>query len=77
MIIPSRFIQTGEYFGVEVCAMDLNSDGTTDLILISSPMHKDHDREGRVYVCELSRLVNVEFFMLIYVTQVFYSQFPC
>ncbi|XP_014870615.1 integrin alpha-X-like isoform X2 [Poecilia latipinna] len=41
--------QTGEYFGAEVCAMDVDSDGVTDLILISSPMYKDVDREGRVY----------------------------
>ncbi|XP_069011777.1 integrin alpha-M [Embiotoca jacksoni] len=51
--------QTGEYFGAEVCAMDLNSDATTDLILISAPMYMDPDREGRVYVCRLIRL-NVE-----------------
>lgn len=49
-------LQTGEYFGAEVCALDVDSDGTTDLILISSPMYKDHDREGRVYVCESNRL---------------------
>ncbi|KAM4715237.1 integrin alpha-M-like [Anableps anableps] len=54
-IIPYQS-QTGEYFGAEVCAMDVDSDGLTDLILISAPMYKDHDREGRVYVCELSRL---------------------
>ncbi|MEQ2278541.1 hypothetical protein XENORESO_022178, partial [Xenotaenia resolanae] len=48
--------QTGEYFGAEVCAMDVDSDGLTDLVLISSPMHKELDREGRVYVCELTRL---------------------
>ncbi|XP_027901433.1 integrin alpha-D-like [Xiphophorus couchianus] len=48
--------QTGEYFGAEVCAMDVDNDGVTDLILISSPMYKDIDREGRVYVCELSGL---------------------
>ncbi|XP_054913750.1 integrin alpha-X-like [Poeciliopsis prolifica] len=54
--------QTGEYFGAEVCAMDVDSDGVTDLILISSPMYKDDDREGRVYVCELSRLDVVCYF---------------
>ncbi|XP_023196454.1 integrin alpha-M-like [Xiphophorus maculatus] len=54
--------QTGEYFGAEVCAMDVDSDGVTDLILISSPMYKDVDREGRVYVCELSRLSVVCYF---------------
>ncbi|XP_032430068.1 integrin alpha-M-like [Xiphophorus hellerii] len=54
--------QTGEYFGAEVCAMDVDNDGVTDLILISSPMYKDVDREGRVYVCELSRLSVVCYF---------------
>uniref|UniRef100_A0A3B4Z2L9 Integrin alpha-M-like n=1 Tax=Stegastes partitus TaxID=144197 RepID=A0A3B4Z2L9_9TELE len=48
--------QTGEYFGAEVCAMDLNSDGNADLILISAPMYKEPDREGRVYVCTITGL---------------------
>ncbi|XP_007544713.1 integrin alpha-X-like, partial [Poecilia formosa] len=39
--------QTGEYFGAEVCAMDV---------------YKDVDREGRVYVCELNRLSVVCYF---------------
>ncbi|XP_043959274.1 integrin alpha-D-like [Gambusia affinis] len=60
-IRPSQS-QTGEYFGAEVCAMDVDSDGLTDLILISSPMYKDVDREGRVYVCELSRLSVICYF---------------
>uniref|UniRef100_A0A8D3D6Z6 Integrin, alpha M (complement component 3 receptor 3 subunit) n=1 Tax=Scophthalmus maximus TaxID=52904 RepID=A0A8D3D6Z6_SCOMX len=51
--------QTGEYFGAEVCAMDVNGDSYTDLILISAPMYKETDSEGRVYVCSLTRL-NVE-----------------
>ncbi|GLD71281.1 integrin alpha-M-like protein [Lates japonicus] len=51
--------QTGEYFGAEVCAMDVDHDSYTDLILISAPMYTDTDREGRVYVCSLVRL-NVE-----------------
>uniref|UniRef100_A0A3Q3BIQ2 Integrin alpha-M-like n=1 Tax=Kryptolebias marmoratus TaxID=37003 RepID=A0A3Q3BIQ2_KRYMA len=55
---PQQY-QTGAYFGAEVCAMDVNSDSITDLILISAPMYMDRDREGRVYVCTLTRL-NVE-----------------
>lgn len=51
-------IQSGEYFGAEVCTMDMNRDSYTDLILISAPMYMDTDREGRVYVCRLSGLVN-------------------
>ncbi|XP_042071716.1 integrin alpha-M isoform X1 [Haplochromis burtoni] len=45
--------QTGEYFGAEVCAMDINNDDITDLIFISAPMYTEPDREGRVYVCRL------------------------
>ncbi|XP_035997643.1 integrin alpha-M [Fundulus heteroclitus] len=48
--------QTGEYFGAEVCAMDVDFDGSIDLILISAPMFTNNDGEGRVYVCELFRL---------------------
>ncbi|XP_041830491.1 integrin alpha-M-like [Melanotaenia boesemani] len=51
-----REIQIGEYFGAEVCTMDLNLDSYTDLIIISAPMYKDSDREGRVYVCTLTHL---------------------
>ncbi|XP_063338423.1 integrin alpha-M-like [Pelmatolapia mariae] len=46
--------QTGEYFGAEVCTMDINNDDITDLIFISAPMHMEPDREGRVYVCRLT-----------------------
>ncbi|XP_062298679.1 integrin alpha-M-like isoform X2 [Scomber scombrus] len=46
----------GEYFGAVVCAMDVDRNSYTDLVLISAPMYMDSDREGRVYVCSLSRL---------------------
>lgn len=39
--------------------MDVDDDAYTDLILISAPMYVDDDREGRVYACTLSGLVNV------------------
>ncbi|XP_030610791.1 integrin alpha-M-like [Archocentrus centrarchus] len=48
--------QTGEYFGAEVCAMDIDNDNITDLIFISAPMHAEPDGEGRVYVCRLTGL---------------------
>ncbi|XP_071318507.1 integrin alpha-M [Trachinotus anak] len=55
MIDPTQWqFQTGEYFGAEVCAMAVDGDSYTDLILISAPMYKDTDREGRVYVCTLT-----------------------
>uniref|UniRef100_A0A3Q3NCF3 Integrin alpha-M-like n=1 Tax=Labrus bergylta TaxID=56723 RepID=A0A3Q3NCF3_9LABR len=57
MIDPTKYqFQSGEYFGAEVCAMDLDRDTYTDLILISAPMYVDDDREGRVYVCHLTGL---------------------
>ncbi|XP_034563343.1 LOW QUALITY PROTEIN: integrin alpha-M-like [Notolabrus celidotus] len=57
MIDPSQWqFQSGEYFGAEVCAMDLDGDTYTDLILISAPMYVETDREGRVYVCRLTDL---------------------
>lgn len=51
-------IQTGAYFGAVVCAMKVDRDTITDLILISAPMYIDEDRHGRVYICTLSGLVN-------------------
>lgn len=39
--------------------MDVDGDAYTDLILMSAPMFVDEDREGRVYVCTLSGLVNI------------------
>ncbi|KAM3592236.1 uncharacterized protein V6R79_015162 [Siganus canaliculatus] len=55
---PWQF-QSGEYFGAQVCAMDVNRNSYTDVVLISSPMYIESDREGRVYVCSLTGL-NVE-----------------
>nr|XP_015214473.1 PREDICTED: integrin alpha-4 [Lepisosteus oculatus] len=39
----------GSYFGASVCAVDLNSDGLSDL-LVGAPMHSTVREEGRVYV---------------------------
>ncbi|XP_054454415.1 integrin alpha-X-like [Anoplopoma fimbria] len=52
---PWQF-QSGEYFGSVVCALDVDLDTYTDLILISAPMFVDTDREGRVYVCDVAGL---------------------
>lgn len=59
--------QIGEYFGAVVCTMDVNSNGITDLVLISSPMYMDNDREGRVYVCLMGVLVNDSFIQCHYI----------
>uniref|UniRef100_A0A3Q3VMR9 VWFA domain-containing protein n=1 Tax=Mola mola TaxID=94237 RepID=A0A3Q3VMR9_MOLML len=49
----------GQYFGAELCAIDVDRDKFTDLILISAPMYVDSDREGRVYICSIS-VLNVD-----------------
>ncbi|XP_048101456.1 integrin alpha-M-like [Alosa alosa] len=42
--------QIGSYFGAEVCAVDIDGDGISDLILVSAPMNTDDDFEGKVFV---------------------------
>uniref|UniRef100_A0A3P9L0V2 VWFA domain-containing protein n=1 Tax=Oryzias latipes TaxID=8090 RepID=A0A3P9L0V2_ORYLA len=60
VINPSTLqVCAGEYFGAVLCAMDVDNDRFSDLILISSPMYKEADREGRVYVCTIV-LLNIE-----------------
>ncbi|XP_032090505.1 integrin alpha-D-like [Thamnophis elegans] len=44
--------QIGSYFGASLCAVDLNRDGNTDLILIGAPMYYDGIAGGKVYVCK-------------------------
>ncbi|KAK7919663.1 hypothetical protein WMY93_010947 [Mugilogobius chulae] len=45
--------QIGEYFGAEVCTMDVNGDDYTDLLMISAPMYTERGKEGRVFVCDV------------------------
>ncbi|KAM9624227.1 integrin alpha-10 isoform 12-T12 [Morphnus guianensis] len=44
--------QIGSYFGSEVCALDVDSDGVTDVLLVAAPMYLGaQSREtGRVYL---------------------------
>ncbi|KAG7486286.1 hypothetical protein JOB18_028599 [Solea senegalensis] len=44
--------QIGSYFGAELCSVDIDSDGTTDFLLVGAPMfYQPQDkREGQVYV---------------------------
>lgn len=63
IIVVLSFFQIGAYFGAEVCAMDVNKDSYSDLVLISAPMFTDRDREGRVYVCTINdRVIGRSFF---------------
>ncbi|KAL6474960.1 hypothetical protein MHYP_G00160000 [Metynnis hypsauchen] len=46
--------QIGAYFGAEVCAVDLNSDSYTDLLLVSAPLHTEGGWDGNVFVFSMS-----------------------
>ncbi|XP_072106147.1 integrin alpha-X-like [Mobula birostris] len=46
--------QIGSYFGAELCVMDLEGNGESDLLLIGVPMFHERDRGGKVEVCSMS-----------------------
>ncbi|XP_025707296.1 integrin alpha-E isoform X2 [Callorhinus ursinus] len=46
--------QMGSYFGSELCPVDIDMDGTTDLLLVAAPFYHIHREEGRVYVYHLN-----------------------
>ncbi|XP_031419943.1 integrin alpha-M-like [Clupea harengus] len=47
--------QIGSYFGAELCAVDIDSDGTTDFLMVGAPLHYHPQREGQMYVFALTR----------------------
>ncbi|XP_025070615.1 integrin alpha-E [Alligator sinensis] len=47
--------QVGSYFGSELCPVDLDQDGVTDLLLVGAPLYHIHGEEGRVYVYHLEK----------------------
>ncbi|XP_029785105.1 integrin alpha-E isoform X2 [Suricata suricatta] len=47
--------QMGSYFGSELCPVDVDMDGTTDLLLVAAPFYHIHGEEGRVYVYHLTK----------------------
>ncbi|NXK38303.1 ITA4 protein, partial [Piprites chloris] len=49
ILFELRGKKLGSYFGAAVCAVDLNSDGLSDL-LVGAPMQSTVREEGRVYV---------------------------
>ncbi|XP_072341535.1 integrin alpha-M-like [Scyliorhinus torazame] len=42
--------QIGSYFGSELCPVDLDRDGQTDLLLVAAPMYHSQQNGGIVYV---------------------------
>ncbi|XP_063467976.1 integrin alpha-X isoform X2 [Symphalangus syndactylus] len=47
--------QIGSYFGASLCSVDMDSDGSTDLVLIGAPHYYEQTRGGQVSVCPLPR----------------------
>uniref|UniRef100_A0A7N6F7T7 VWFA domain-containing protein n=1 Tax=Anabas testudineus TaxID=64144 RepID=A0A7N6F7T7_ANATE len=48
--------QIGSYYGSEVCGLDINQDGITDVLLVAAPMYlgSGNKEAGRVYIYTLS-----------------------
>ncbi|XP_035285684.1 integrin alpha-10 [Anguilla anguilla] len=53
--------QIGSYFGSEVCAVDVDKDGMTDVLLVAAPMFlgAGNKEAGRVYVYTLNKVLFV------------------
>ncbi|XP_068607014.1 integrin alpha-D [Brachionichthys hirsutus] len=53
--------QIGSYFGAELCAVDVNSDGSTDFLLVGAPLfYWPQDRgEGQIYVYRLTEEIKL------------------
>ncbi|GCC44479.1 hypothetical protein chiPu_0028378, partial [Chiloscyllium punctatum] len=50
--------QIGSYFGSEVCPVDLDKDGQTDLLLVAAPMYHSPRHGGMVTVYTVDRTVS-------------------
>ncbi|KAM4690303.1 integrin alpha-10 [Rhinophrynus dorsalis] len=50
--------QIGSYFGSEVCPVDVNGDGATDILLVAAPMFLglQNKETGRVYIYRVGQL---------------------
>ncbi|XP_065450317.1 integrin alpha-X-like [Chrysemys picta bellii] len=46
--------QDSSYFGSTLCAVDLDRDGNTDLVLIGAPLYRTPLNGGRVYICPIN-----------------------
>uniref|UniRef100_A0A8C0L372 Integrin subunit alpha M n=1 Tax=Canis lupus dingo TaxID=286419 RepID=A0A8C0L372_CANLU len=47
--------QIGSYFGASLCSVDMDRDGSSDLVLIGAPHYYEQSRGGQVSVCPLPR----------------------
>lgn len=50
--------QIGSYFGSELCPLDTDRDGTTDVLLVAAPMFlgPQNKETGRVYVYRVGQV---------------------
>ncbi|XP_028625198.1 integrin alpha-X isoform X1 [Grammomys surdaster] len=48
-----RGTQIGSYFGASLCSVDMDGDGSTDLVLIGAPHYYEQPRGGQVSVCPM------------------------
>nr|KAF6440836.1 integrin subunit alpha L [Rousettus aegyptiacus] len=49
-------IQIGSYFGGELCGIDMDQDGETELLLIGAPLFYGEQRGGRVFIYRKKKL---------------------
>ncbi|KAI4567071.1 hypothetical protein MJG53_021036, partial [Ovis ammon polii x Ovis aries] len=47
--------QLGSYFGSELCPVDVDMDGITDLLLVAAPFYHIQGEEGRVYMYRVNK----------------------
>lgn len=53
-------VQIGSYFGASLCSVDMNRDGSTDLVLIGAPHYYEPTQGGQVSVCPLPKGVSAD-----------------
>ncbi|XP_062955955.1 integrin alpha-L isoform X1 [Cynocephalus volans] len=49
-------VQIGSYFGGELCGIDMDQDGETELLLIGAPLFYGEQRGGRVFIYQRKEL---------------------
>lgn len=54
--LHSKHSQIGSYFGAELCSLDVDSDGSTDFLLVGAPQFHlpQVKKEGQVYIYSVS-----------------------
>lgn len=58
MMTSGSALQIGSYFGASLCSVDVDRDGSSNLVLIGAPHYYESTREGQVSVCPLPRGVS-------------------